>query len=385
MDISFFTRRYVDRSKNTGFQFEFFCDRCNKGHMTPFRIHALGVVTSIWDATDWKKEKEKDFDFDTLKKDVSRLFLKGKAWIEAYTNAVEEAQKYFKHCARCLKWVCPKSCFNPRANLCQGCAPLTEAELAALKAEERRKEAAKPVVDAVDAPRTCPHCGKSNPVATFCADCGKKVVQDIFCPSCGAKWSTEKKMRFCPRCGEEMPELAHRHAKPHVVKSEAEKHVDKAVDTFVDLSTEVKKVAEEYKKVAEDILGLNPKKREAAKPASTSSTPEHQRTTVQKPAHTAVNPSSVNADKSAGEGSSDKENLAKPKTGAKAKGRRVTKISKAKRPTGQKKKSPAAKETAPTAKKKAPVAKPSKKRVAKSNEPKGQPKSKAKKKPKPKS
>ena len=385
MDISFFTRRYVDRSKNTGFQFEFFCDRCNKGHMTPFRIHALGVVTSIWDATDWKKEKEKDFDFDTLKKDVSRLFLKGKAWIEAYTNAVEEAQKYFKHCARCLKWVCPKSCFNPRANLCQGCAPLTEAELAALKAEERRKEAAKPVVDAVDAPRTCPHCGKSNPVATFCADCGKKVVQDIFCPSCGAKWSTEKKMRFCPRCGEEMPELAHRHAKPHVVKSEAEKHVDKAVDTFVDLSTEVKKVAEEYKKVAEDILGLNPKKREAAKPATTSSTPEHQRTTAQKPAHTAVNPSSVNADKSADEGSSDKENLAKPKTGAKAKGRKVTKISKAKRPTGQKKKSPAAKKTAPAAKKKAPAAKPTKKRVAKSNEPKRQPKPKAKKKPKPKS
>lgn len=382
MDLSFFTRRYVDRSKNTGFQFEFFCDRCNKGHLTPFRIHALGVVTSIWDATDWKKEKEKDFDFDTLKKDVSKLFLKGKAWIEAYTNAVEEAQKYFKHCARCLKWVCPKECFNPRANLCQGCVPLTEAEKAALQAEERRKtsKAAEPA----DAPRICPHCGKSNPVATFCADCGKKVVQDIFCSSCGAKWSTEKKMKYCPRCGDEMPELAYR-TKPTVVKSEAEKHVDKAVDTIVDLGTEVKKVAEEYKKVAEDILGLSPKARESARPASappsSGKTPSvgDKIDNSSKPSNSDPTAANVNGTRPAKSHSSrsahanqsnDSADLEKPQSGAKAKGkaRKVTKISKAKRTTAQKKIAPAAK-----------------KRITKSNEPKGQSKPKAKKKPKPKS
>lgn len=391
MDLSFFTRRYVDRSKNTGFQFEFFCDRCNKGHLTPFRIHALGVVTSIWDATDWKKEKEKEFDFDTLKKDVSKLFLKGKAWIEAYTNAVEEAQKYFKHCARCLKWVCPKECFNSRANLCQGCAPLTEAEKAALQAEERRKSSSK-TAEPADAPRICPHCGKSNPVATFCADCGKKVVQDIFCSSCGVKWSTEKKMKYCPRCGDEMPELTFR-TKPTVVKSEAEKHVDMAVDTIVDLGSEVKKVAEEYKKVAEDIFGFTPKGRESAK-----STPQ---TTNAKPASAETKPSAMskqanevaskphsstteasgsdferNADAKEfrpvgnSEDSLEHEKANRQKSGVKAKGksRKVTKISKAKRPTAQKKKAPAAN-----------------KRTTKSNEPKGQSKPKAKKKPKPKS
>lgn len=386
MDLSFFTRRYVDRSKSTGFQFEFFCDRCNKGHMTPFRIHALGVVTSIWDATDWKKEKEKDFDFDTLKKDVSKLFLKGKAWIEAYTNAVEEAQKYFKHCARCLKWVCPKECYNPRANLCQGCAPLTEAEKAALQAEERKKS--RKTAEPADAPRICPHCGKSNPVATFCADCGKKVVQDIFCSSCGAKWSTEKKMKYCPRCGDEMPELNFR-TKPTAVKSEAERHVDKAVDTFVDLSTEVKKVADEYKKVAEDFLGLSSKSRESARtsPQTNSVNPaaaESKQSNAAKPAtakqedgaqpsHTKQSFAS-NSDDFEDLGSADealdKGKTNKPNSGAKAKGksRKVTKISKAKRPVAQKKKAPA-----------------SKKRTTKSNEPKGQSKPKAKKKPKPKS
>lgn len=372
MDLSFFTRRYVDRSKNTGFQFEFFCDRCNKGHLTPFRIHALGVVTSIWDATDWKKEKEKDFDFDTLKKDVSKLFLKGKAWIEAYTNAVEEAQKYFKHCARCLKWVCPKECFNPRANLCQGCVPLTEAEKAALQAEERRKtsKAAEPA----DAPRVCPHCGKSNPVATFCADCGKKVVQDIFCSSCGAKWSTEKKMKYCPRCGDEMPELAYR-TKPTVVKSEAEKHVDKAVDTIVDLGTEVKKVAEEYKKVAEDILGLSPKARESAKSApKPAAKPSTSKTEAGVKTGSASEPESKQSDDKE---AAERETSVRPTaTSAKNKpqSRKITKISKLKKTVKAKKSNTASK---PAQKKSAPAAKKPKS--------KPQPKARAKKKTGPKS
>jgi hypothetical protein len=383
MDLSFFTRRYVDRSKNTGFQFEFFCDRCNKGYLTPFRIHALGVVTSIWDATDWKKEKEKDFDFDTLKKDVSRLFFKGKAWVEAYTNAVEEAQKHFRHCARCLKWVCPKSCYNPRANLCQGCAPLTEAEKAALKAEEKRKESGKSS-EPVDAPRVCPHCGKSNPIATFCADCGQKIAQDIFCPGCGCKWSTEKRMKYCPRCGDEMPQFVPRGEKPKAVpdaekpreksgERSAGRPSDKTTDTFADLSNEVRKVAEEYKSFAEDILGL--KSRPTARPQSASGTPEAKKTEARKaePESKKTQPQTKDLDENSDQSSAQKDldnagqtRTAKPK---KPQSRKITKISKAKKTTAQNKK----------------AAPPAKKKVTKSNEPKGQSKPKAKKKPKPRS
>lgn len=384
MDLSFFTRRYVDRSKNTGFQFEFFCDRCNKGHLTPFRIHALGVVTSIWDATDWKKEKEKEFDFDTLKKDVSKLFLKGKAWIEAYTNAVEEAQKYFKHCARCLKWVCPKECFNSRANLCQGCAPLTEAEKAALQAEERRKSSSK-TAEPADAPRICPHCGKSNPVATFCADCGKKVVQDIFCSSCGAKWSTEKKMKYCPRCGDEMPELTFR-TKPTVVKSEAEKHVDMAVDTIVDLGSEVKKVAEEYKKVAEDIFGFTPKGRESAKstppqakaPKSGSSHPEANKSDSRNSNATEPDRTVAHSEMENGEntGSAEADDTKGPGVKSKTQTRKKTKIAKSKKQIKGKK--------PVSAKKPVSVSKPAQKKNAPATKkPKPQPKAKAKKKSRP--
>jgi|GEM_PF-235228 len=385
MELSFFTRRYVDRSKNTGFQFEFFCDRCNKGHLTPFRIHALGVVTSIWDATDWKKEKEKEFDFDTLKKDVSKLFFKGKAWIEAYTNAVEEAQKYFKHCARCLKWVCPKECFNSRANLCQGCAPLTEAEKAALQAEERRKSSSK-TAEPADAPRICPHCGKSNPVATFCADCGKKVVQDIFCSSCGAKWSTEKKMKYCPRCGDEMPELTFR-TKPTVVKSEAEKHVDMAVDTIVDLGSEVKKVAEEYKKVAEDIFGFTPKGRESAKstppqakaPKSGSSHPEANKSDSRNSNATEPDRTVAHSEMENGEntGSAEAEDTKGPGVKSKTQTRKKTKIAKSKKQIKGKK--------PVSAKKPVSVSKPAQKKNAPATKkPKPQPKAKAKKKSRPK-
>lgn len=219
MDLTFLTKRYVDRSKSTGFQFEFFCDRCDTGYKTPFRIHALGVVTSLWEATESQSEKEKakELDFNTLKKEVSKFIFKGKAWIEAYTEAIEEAQKYFKHCAHCSRWVCPKTCFNENASMCLMCKPYTEQEKAQIAAKEaaeaKRKQQSFFRTEPPKAPEPkdthvdCPHCGKKNPESVFCADCGGKIVQDIFCTGCGSKWSTRNKMKYCPRCGEQMSEL----------------------------------------------------------------------------------------------------------------------------------------------------------------------------------
>lgn len=220
MDLTFLTKRYVDRSKSTGFQFEFFCDRCDTGYKTPFRIHALGVVTSLWEATETKSEKEKakELDFNTLKKEVSKFLFKGKAWIEAYTEAMEEAQKYFKHCTHCSRWVCPKTCYNENAAMCLMCKPYTEKEKAELAAKEaaeakrkqsffRTEQAPAKQPEPKDTHVDCPHCGQRNPESVFCADCGGRIIQDVFCTGCGSKWSTRNKMKFCPRCGEEMVDL----------------------------------------------------------------------------------------------------------------------------------------------------------------------------------
>ena len=44
-----FTRNYHDESTDTGFQFEFYCDRCGNGYQTEFQASGLGTVTNALD------------------------------------------------------------------------------------------------------------------------------------------------------------------------------------------------------------------------------------------------------------------------------------------------------------------------------------------------
>lgn len=44
-----FTRNYSDLSTHTGFQFEFFCDRCGNGFRTKFRPFSMGMVSHALD------------------------------------------------------------------------------------------------------------------------------------------------------------------------------------------------------------------------------------------------------------------------------------------------------------------------------------------------
>ncbi|NMB57868.1 MAG: zinc ribbon domain-containing protein, partial [Chloroflexi bacterium] len=44
-DLIEFSRNYNDLSTDTGFQFEFICDRCGSGYKTPFQASATGTIT----------------------------------------------------------------------------------------------------------------------------------------------------------------------------------------------------------------------------------------------------------------------------------------------------------------------------------------------------
>ena len=115
-----FTRNYHDLSTDTGFQFEFFCDRCGNGYQTEFQASALGTMTSALDA-------------------ASNLFggvfgsaanaarnVRSAAWEKAHDNAfassVEEAKPHFHKCKRCGHWV-DDDCWNNERTLCKDCAP----------------------------------------------------------------------------------------------------------------------------------------------------------------------------------------------------------------------------------------------------------------------
>ncbi len=45
-----FTRNYHDESTDTGFQFEFYCDRCGNGYQTEFQASTMGTMTNALDA-----------------------------------------------------------------------------------------------------------------------------------------------------------------------------------------------------------------------------------------------------------------------------------------------------------------------------------------------
>jgi uncharacterized OB-fold protein len=190
-----FTRNYNDHSTDSGFQFEFFCDRCGSGYQSTFQGSASNTMTNVLDvasglfggllgnvadaghrvhSTAWEKQHDQEFQ-----------------------KAVEEVKLLFKHCKRCAKWV-DEGCWNPARGLCLECAPDLEAEYSAAQTDAAVQQARQAAQEATYVTKEkfektvvggCPSCGASvAPGAKFCAECGTKVEgSPKFCPECGAK------------------------------------------------------------------------------------------------------------------------------------------------------------------------------------------------------
>jgi hypothetical protein len=203
-----FTRNYTDRSNDTGFQFEFFCDKCGNGHMTSFRTNTLSVfskVVSVISSFFGGRGSNVVYAGDQAK-DIFR----GKSWDSAYSAAVAECKQHFKQCSRCGLWVCPEHCWNVKAGLCEACAPDLNEEAAAIAAQVAREQLWEKArhsdqTEGTDMTRkhvaACPHCGKKSGGGKFCQHCGKSLGEvKHACGKCGAKLAAGSK--FCPECGE---------------------------------------------------------------------------------------------------------------------------------------------------------------------------------------
>ena len=207
MSMIQFTRNYTDRSNDYGFQFEFFCDKCGNGHMSPFIASKVGVATGILRAAGsfFGGTIGRAAHAGTHLKDA----LRGQGWDEAYAEAVEEGRKHFKNCTRCGKWVCPESCWNEARGLCEACAPDLAEEAASIQAHvavEQARDKMRKVdqVASLDVKATrmaaCPHCNAKVDGGKFCAECGKPLaVQKVACGQCGQE--VPERAKFCPECG----------------------------------------------------------------------------------------------------------------------------------------------------------------------------------------
>ena len=214
MSAQAFTRNYTDHSNDTGFQFEFHCDKCGNGYRSTFKANKTGVASkflhaagSMFGGSLWSAGNAADYMKDGLR---------GQAWDNAFKEAIEEIKPKFHQCSRCGIWVCPEVCWNAERGMCENCAPdLMEeassaqaqaaAEQVRTKAREHDQTGGLDMSQKQGLAAACPSCGtKVTPGSRFCAGCGKPVAaaapaQKAFCTQCGAE--KPPGARFCPGCG----------------------------------------------------------------------------------------------------------------------------------------------------------------------------------------
>lgn len=208
-----FVSNYKDESTDNGFQFEFYCDRCESGFRTRFKSWAIGTISNA-------AETLGDMFggvFGTARTGMEHV--RSAAWEKAHDNAFENAineiKPEFIQCPRCQKWVCRSGCWNNKKGLCKECAPDLGVEMAAAQAsksveevwahaamaEEDKKLATENWREGIRA--TCPKCEaplESN--SKFCPSCGAPLKEKNCCSGCGAKLTTNAK--FCPECGKKV-------------------------------------------------------------------------------------------------------------------------------------------------------------------------------------
>lgn len=206
-----FTRNYTDHSNDTGYQFEFHCDKCGNGYRSSFQASALGVGSkiakglgslfggnSLWQAGNAAAHMKDG--------------LRGPAWDAAFQKAIDEIKPKFHQCTRCGNWVCPQVCWNEGRGLCEACAPDLAEEAASHQAHIASDQIAQKMRETdlvgdvnVKAPMqsACPHCkARIQPGTKFCAECGKPTAaaaKKAFCTGCGGALAAGAK--FCGECG----------------------------------------------------------------------------------------------------------------------------------------------------------------------------------------
>lgn len=203
-----FTRNYQDHSNDTGFQFEFFCDKCGNGFMSRYVPNKAGMAAGLLHAAGSLFGGA--FGHAASAGDRMKDMMRGGARDEAFAQAVQEGRTHFRQCTRCGKWVCPDVCWNEARQLCEECAPDLATEAAAAQAQaavEQVQQKARQVdlVADIDMKKDllaqCPHCKASVQGGKFCPECGNALAVKLSCGKCG----TEFTGKFCPECGTKAP------------------------------------------------------------------------------------------------------------------------------------------------------------------------------------
>lgn len=199
-----FSDNHRDLSTDTGFQFEFYCERCHEGWRSPFDRYAAGTVGSVLGMADGLFGGMLGRARGAL--DQVRSAGWQSAHDTAFADAVQQAQHHFHRCPRCSNHHCD-ACWNADEGTCITCVPRLDAELAAISREAkiaRAREVAheSATVSPADLEArvvSCPKCSAAVGRAKFCPECGTAVALTRSCGGCQAEIPASSK--FCPECG----------------------------------------------------------------------------------------------------------------------------------------------------------------------------------------
>jgi membrane protease subunit (stomatin/prohibitin family) len=202
-----YTDNYTDHSTEAGYQFEFFCERCGNGYKSGFNASAMGIggkALRTLGGMFGGRLGNLSYGADSVK-DLTESQAKDKALLEA----VAECRPLFNQCHRCGQWVCKEICWNEEFNLCVGCAPKLEQEMAAMQSGARLSQVGTKIGEVdwtkgVDVEHQqvalCPHCGaEASHSGKFCPECGQALSMPVTCAKCGAE--SPRGTKFCPECG----------------------------------------------------------------------------------------------------------------------------------------------------------------------------------------
>ncbi len=207
MSTQTFTRNYSDHSNDTGFQFEFFCDKCGNGHRSEFQTNSLGFAAQMMKAAGsifGGGLANAGYGADRIND-----ALRGSAWDSAFKKAVEECRPKFRQCTLCGTWVCPEVCFNQERGLCEGCAPDLKENLVAAQAKMAVEQATEKA-RAVDQTGGQDFSKAGLGVSSQCQKCNSSLADGAkFCPNCGLAVVAKTGPKFCSGCGAGLQPGAH--------------------------------------------------------------------------------------------------------------------------------------------------------------------------------
>lgn len=173
-----------------GFQFEFFCQHCEKSNWTsPFKPFRTGQLAGWLSRLSFLIGPSRTAQLGTNA--MAAAGSRG-AFESARQEAIELARSRYVACGSCRDYVC-SDCFNEREETCNRC--LENAAQESRKSQERSFEENKH-----QSQSACPNCRCETQGGRFCPECGFDLASTHKgCPGCGAMMA--RQARFCTDCG----------------------------------------------------------------------------------------------------------------------------------------------------------------------------------------